>query len=514
MFEKVLIANRGEIALRVIRACRELGVKTVAICSEEDRDSYHVRAADEFRNLGGGGNAENYLNIGKILRVAEELGADGIHPGYGFLSERGDFADAAAKKGITFIGPAPPAMSAMGSKTEARTLAEKHDVPLTPGSPALTDPADAAEWAKRIGYPVMLKASYGGGGMGMVVVEKPEDLEKKFTAASTQAQAAFGNGEMFLEKFLTQPRHIEIQILVDGDGNGLYVGERECSIQRRYQKLIEEAPSPVVTDEIRQNMGEVSLRLADAVGYKNAGTCEYIFQDGEFYFNEMNTRLQVEHPVTEMVYGIDLVEWQLRIASGESLGIKQTELEPRGWAIEARVNAENPFADFMPTPGPVDRYHAPGGLGVRIDSHLYAGYTVPSSYDSMVAKVIAWADDRRKAINRLHRVLTEYDVGDLTTNIPFHLEVLRDPAFVSGEYSTGFVRDSGIMDRMKDIEATTRRKGQVRMAAALAGIEAHLGLERYIRLAAATKGREETHARVGSNWRRQGRRESLRRGWA
>lgn len=513
MFDKVLIANRGEIALRVIRACRELGVKTVAVCSEEDRDSYHVKAADEYRDLGGGGNAANYLNIEKILEVAVETGAEAIHPGYGFLSERTDFCRAAEKKGITFIGPRPESMEAMGSKTEARALAEKHDIPLTPGSPALSNVEEAEEWAKKIGYPVMLKASYGGGGMGMIVVEDPKDLAKRFEAASNQAKAAFGNGEMFMERFLTQPRHIEIQVLADNDGHGIYVGERECSIQRRYQKLIEEAPSPVVTDKIRKEMGEVSLRLCEAVGYQNAGTCEYIFQDGEFFFNEMNTRLQVEHPVTELVYGIDLVEWQLRIASGEALSLKQKQLSPRGWAIEARVNAENPFADFMPTPGPVDHYHAPGGLGVRIDSHLYAGYTVPSTYDSMVAKVISWGDDRHKAINRLHRVLSEYDVGALTTNIPFHLEVLRDPAFVSGEYSTGFVRDSGIMDRMKDIEAQTRKRGQVRLAAALAGIEAELGMERFIRLSAAARAREGTQQVATSNWRRHGRKESVRRGF-
>jgi acetyl-CoA carboxylase biotin carboxylase subunit len=512
MFEKVLIANRGEIALRVIRACRELGVKTVAVYSEEDADSLHVRMADESRALGGGPNSENYLNIRKILDAAEETGAEAIHPGYGFLSERPDFCKEAKKRNIVFIGPNPDSIDAMGSKTEARKLAEKSDVPLTPGSPALTDAKDAEEWARKIGYPVMLKAAYGGGGMGMIVVHEEKDLAKRFEAASAQAQAAFGNGEMFLEKFLMQPRHIEIQVLADADGNAVYLGERECSIQRRFQKLIEEAPSPALDDRMRKEMGEVSLRLSEAVGYVNAGTCEYIYENGQFFFNEMNTRLQVEHPVTEMIYGVDLVEWQLRIASGEALTLKQEDLVPRGWSIEARVNAENPFADFLPTPGPVDRYHAPSGPGVRMDSHLYSGYTVPSSYDSMVAKVVVWGEDRDKAIHRLSRALTEYDVGDLVTNIPFHLEVLKDPSFISGEYSTGFIRDSGIMDRMKSVESETLRRRQVRLAAALAGIEAHLGTERYIRLVAASKG--TTTESKASKWQKLGRGESVGRRWA
>ncbi|MBW3581638.1 MAG: acetyl-CoA carboxylase biotin carboxylase subunit [Euryarchaeota archaeon] len=512
MFDKVLIANRGEIAVRVIRACRELGVKTVAVYSDEDRDGLHARLAAESRALGGGGNARTYLNIDKIVGIALETGADAVHPGYGFLSERTEFCDAVEAKGITFIGPKPKSIAAMGSKTEARAIMEKAGVPLTPGSPPLTDTEAAKEWAREIGYPVMLKASYGGGGMGMIVVHDESELAKRFETASAQALAAFGNGEMFLEKFLTKPRHIEIQVARDADGEGVYVGERECSIQRRFQKLIEEAPSPVVDDKILKRMGEASLLAAEAVEYVNVGTCEYIFEDGDFFFNEMNTRLQVEHPVTEMVYGVDLVHWQLHIASGEALPRKQKDLVPNGWAIEARVNAEDPFTDFMPTPGPVATYLPPGGPGIRIDSHLYPGYTVPSAYDSMVAKVIAWGEDRQQAIGRLHRGLSEYDVGELTTNIPFHLLVLRDDAFVSGDYHTGFVRDSGIMDRLQSTRAAHEQAAERRLAAAIAGIEAYHGTDRYMRLVAAARSRKETEVVRGSKWKHVARRESLRRG--
>ncbi len=510
MFDKVLVANRGEIAVRVIRACHELGVSTVAVFSDEDASGLPVRLAGEARSLGGGGNQDTYLNIPKILEIAKQMGADAIHPGYGFLSERSDFAAAVKKAGLTFIGPPAKSIDAMGSKTQARSLMEKSGVPLTPGSPALEDADKAREWAQEIGYPVMLKAAYGGGGMGMIVVHDETELAKRFKQASDQAKAAFGNGEMFLERFLERPRHVEIQILADADGNQVYVGERECSVQRRFQKLIEEAPSPAVTAKTRKEMGETSLTAAQAVGYVNAGTCEYIFQDGEFFFNEMNTRLQVEHPVTEMIYGVDLVEWQLRIASGEALSIKQKDLKPRGWSIEARINAENPFEDFMPTPGPVDEYLAPSGPGIRVDSHLYSGYTVPSSYDSMVAKLISWGEDREQAMRRLARALGEYRLGGLVTNIPFHEEVLKSEQFRSGDYSTAFLRSSGIMDRMTDAKARVESESRLRLAAALAGLEANVGLERYIRLVAAARS-QRSGTPQSSRWRDVARREALRR---
>jgi acetyl-CoA carboxylase, biotin carboxylase subunit len=511
MFEKVLIANRGEIAVRVIRACRELGVRTVAVYSEADRDAMHVRLADESVLLGPAPSRESYLVKERILNAATNLGADGIHPGYGFLSENAEFVRMCEKAGVKFIGPDSRAMQAMGDKVSAKQNAIAAGVPVAPASKgAVQGPDEAREVTECIGLPVIVKAVHGGGGMGMRIVRSMAELEKAVADASAQAASAFGSEEVFIERFVEDPRHIEYQILGDEHGHVVHLGERDCSVQRRNQKLLEEAPSPALTPEVRATMGELCVKLAKQVGYSCAGTMEFLYKDGEFFFMEMNTRLQVEHPVTELVYGVDLVEWQLRVASGEELTLKQADLKPKGWAIEARVNAENPFADFLPTPGPVESYLPPGGPGVRVDSYLYAGYTVPSSYDSLVAKLIAFGEGREQAIRRLRRALGEYHMGDLVTNIPFHQEVLNDPAFVSGDFNTGFLRTSGILDRMQDVKKRHERAEQARLAAALAAIEAQVGTERFIRLAAAAKGQRRGTPQ-GTRWQETARREAVRR---
>jgi acetyl-CoA carboxylase biotin carboxylase subunit len=454
VFKKILIANRGEIALRIIRACRELGVRTVAVHSTADAAAAHVRFADEAVCIGPPPSRESYLHVPAILSAAEITRADAIHPGYGFLSENGDFAEVCENCKIKFIGPRAEMLRLMGNKVRAREAAKEAGLPLLPGSAGvLKGPKEAQGEADRIGYPVILKASAGGGGRGMKIVRERKAVAMAFTTASAEAVSAFSNGDMYIERYVEKPRHVEIQILADEHGRVLHLGERECSVQRRHQKLIEESPSPAVSDELRQRMGEVSVRAMERIGYNNLGTIEYLLDEGEFYFMEMNTRIQVEHPVSEAVTGIDLVREQILLASGEPLGRKQEDIQFRGVAIEARVNAEDPVT-FAPWPGRITGYSAPGGFGVRVDSAAYENYTVLPHYDSLLAKVIVQAQDRPLAIARLQRALGEYVIEGIRTNIPFLRAALSDDAFASGEYDTRFV------ERLLASEIGTRRLRQ------------------------------------------------------
>ncbi|MBS1851289.1 MAG: acetyl-CoA carboxylase biotin carboxylase subunit [Acidobacteria bacterium] len=441
MFRKILIANRGEIAVRIIRACREMGILPVAVYSDVDRASLHVRKAEEAYAIGAAAAAESYLNIPKILDVARRCGADAIHPGYGFLSENPAFAQACSEAGIKFIGPTADAMRKMGSKTKARQQMEKAGVPFVPGtSRGLDSLEDALQAAKRIGYPVMLKAAAGGGGKGMRLVHQPEDLKSALEAARGEAQRAFGDGEVYLEKAILNPRHIEVQVLADEHGHTVYLGERECSIQRRHQKVIEEAPSPLVDAAMRQRMGEVAVRVAQAADYTNAGTVEFLVDaEKNFYFLEMNTRLQVEHPVTELVTGLDLVHLQIRIAAGEPLPFRQEDIQIRGHAIECRIYAEDPDNNFFPSPGKITLLLTPSGPGIRRDSGMYEGWTVPLDYDPMLAKLIGYGSDRQQAIARLTRALREYFVGGIKTNISLFQRILLHPDFQAGKLETGFL---------------------------------------------------------------------------
>lgn len=441
MFQKVLIANRGEIAVRVIRACRELGIRTVAVYSEADRDALHVKLADEAYCIGPKASKESYLNIANIMSVATKVGADAIHPGYGFLAENADFAEICAACNITFIGPDPEAIVKMGDKSTAKDTMKTAGVPTVPGTEGLIeDIADAITTANEIGYPVMVKATAGGGGRGMRVAVNDEDLEKAVRQAQNEAKTAFGNPGVYLEKFVEGPRHVEIQVMADKHGNTVYLGERDCSIQRRHQKLIEEAPSPALSEELRKQMGEAAVAAAQAVSYHGAGTVEFLLdKHGKFYFMEMNTRIQVEHPVTELVTGFDLIKEQITVAAGLPLSFAQEDIRMNGWAIECRINAENPAKNFMPSPGRIHEYLAPGGFGVRVDSAAYAGYSIPPYYDSMIAKLIVWGKDREEAIERMKRALGEFIVEGITTTIPFHLKVLDHEVFVSGQFDTKFL---------------------------------------------------------------------------
>ncbi len=434
MFGKVLIANRGEVALRVQRACRELGIPTVAVHSTADADAMHVRLADESVCIGPPAARDSYLNVAAILTAAAVTGADAIHPGYGFLSENAGFAEMVEAHGLTFIGPSSAHIRMMGDKITAKAAMASLGVPLVPGSAgALADLAEAATVADGIGYPVLIKAAAGGGGRGMKVAHSAAELPEAWRVARTEARAAFGNDAVYLEKYLDRPRHIELQVLADGFGAVVHLGERDCSLQRRHQKLLEEAGSPALTAAQRDALGATVTAGLAKLGYRNAGTLEFLYQDGQFAFIEMNTRLQVEHPVTEMITGIDIVREQLRIAAGEPLGYTQADIQFRGHAIEVRVTAEDPET-FLPTPGSVDVFHAPGGLGVRVDSALYAGYVVPPYYDSLVAKLIVHADDRPGAIARLRRALEEFAVVGIKTTIPLHQRIAADPAFNAGDY--------------------------------------------------------------------------------
>jgi acetyl-CoA carboxylase biotin carboxylase subunit len=441
MFQKVLIANRGEIAVRVMRACREMGITTVAVYSEVDRTSLHVRYADEAYPIGPAVSTESYLRIDRILEAAERSGAEAIHPGYGFLAENPDFARACEEAGITFIGPPVKAMELMGSKTASRQALIAAGLPVVPGTDRnLETFEEVARVAGELGYPVMLKASAGGGGKGLRLVQAPEELESAYRTARAEAQNAFGDPSVYIEKYLERPRHIEIQILGDRHGNLIHLGERECSLQRRHQKVMEECPSPLVDADLRRRMGETAVRVGRLAGYSNAGTVEFLVDRGRnFYFLEMNTRLQVEHPVTEMVVGIDLVKEQLRIAAGEPLRVRQEDAEMRGAAIECRIYAEDPANNFFPCPGLIRRLQAPRGPGIRSDSGVYEGWTVPIEYDPLLAKLVVWGSDRAEAIARLRRALAEYEVFGIQTTVPFFRRVIEHPDFAAGRLDTGFI---------------------------------------------------------------------------
>ncbi len=441
MFKKILVANRGEIALRIMRACREMGISCVAVHSSADAESLHVKYAEESVCVGKKQSSESYLNIPNIIAAAEITGADAIHPGYGFLAENAAFAEICDEDRFTWIGPPGEVISRMGDKAVARETARAAGVPTVPGSPGLIETVEEAEaFAEEIGYPVIIKATAGGGGKGLRVAHDVADLRAGYITARSEAGASFGNDGVYVEKFLENPRHVEIQILGDKHGHVVYLGERDCSVQRRLQKLIEEAPSPAVSPELRRRMGEAAVKLSLAVGYDSAGTVEFLLdEDGSYYFMEMNTRIQVEHPVTEMVTGIDLLKYQIAVAAGEPLDFEQDDVKLRGHALECRINAENPARDFMPCPGRVFFFHAPGGPGVRVDSHVYSEYSIPPYYDSLLAKIITHGRDRDEALVRMQRALEECVIEGVPTSIPFHLEVLQNETFRSGKATTKFL---------------------------------------------------------------------------
>jgi len=433
MFEKILIANRGEIALRIHRACREMGIRTVAVHSEADANAMHVRLADEAVCIGPAKSSESYLNKPALISAAIITGADAIHPGYGFLSENADFAEMVEKHGITFIGPSVEQMRLMGDKITARKAAKEAGLPITEGSPALETVEDAKHWADKIGYPVIIKAKDGGGGKGMKIAFGKDDIEEAYTMAKAEAKAAFPSDVVYMEKYLQHPRHIEMQVLADKYGNVVHLGERDCSIQRNNQKVIEESPSPALNESQRREIGEIVRKAIAKIGYCNAGTLEFLYENGKFYFMEMNTRLQVEHPVTEAITGIDIVKEQIRIASGAQLGYTQDDIKFNGHAIECRINAEDP-ATFAPCPGKIEEWHAPGGLGVRVDSEIYSGYSIPPFYDSMIAKLIVHAGTRNAALMRLRRALEEFVIMGVKTTIPLHQDIIAQPEYLDGQY--------------------------------------------------------------------------------
>ncbi len=459
----MLVANRGEIAVRVMRTCRERGIKTVAVYSEADAGALHVRMADEAYPVGPAPSNQSYLVAERVLDAAKRAGADAIHPGYGFLSENADFAEACAEAGIVFIGPPPDAIRAMGDKTAARAIMEQAGVPMAPGTlDAITDTAEAMRAAEEIGYPVLIKAAAGGGGKGMRVVESADEIERAVQAAQGEAQSAFGDSRVFIEKYLVGPRHIEFQVLADQHGNVVHLFERECSIQRRHQKVIEEAPSSVLTPEMREVMGEAAVQAAQACGYVGAGTVEFLVDHAmNFYFLEMNTRLQVEHPVTEWITGLDLVAEQIRIAEGEPLGYGQADLAIHGWAVESRVYAEDVAAGFLPAPGPLFRHTVPSGFGVRVDAGVEQGDEIPIHYDPMISKLTAWGRTRDEAIDRMDRALSEYDIAGVETTIPFCRFVMQHEAFRSGRFDTGFVKNHFVPEALTPEDPTLERAAAV-----------------------------------------------------
>ena len=508
MLSKVLIANRGEIALRVIRACQELGIKTVAVYSEADARAPHVREADEAVLIGPAPSSESYLRGDKIIDAAKLTGADAIHPGYGFLSEREWFARAVRDAGLVWIGPPAEAIAAMGSKTAARTLAVANGVPVVPGTTEpLADAKEAAKVAKKFGYPILLKAAAGGGGKGMRVVSSPKELAKALEAARREAKSAFGDDAVYLEKFVERPRHVEIQILADSHGTVLSLGERECSVQRRHQKMIEEAPSVAVSPELRKKMGETAVRAARAAGYVNAGTCEFLLDDsGGFYFLEMNTRLQVEHPVTELVVGIDLVQWQIRIASGEKLPFRQEDISPRGWAMECRITSEDASDNFLPSTGRIDYLHLPSGPGVRWDGGIESGTEVGRYYDPMLAKLIVWGADRRQAVTRMRRALVDLIVLGVETSRDFHIRVMDDDEFRRGEIDIQWLerRLASILERRAADETV-----QVAAIAAALLAERDRGA-RTVSVPSAAAAASPTAELAADAWKQVARREALR----
>jgi len=506
VFDKVLVANRGEIALRVIRACRELGVASVAVYSEADARAPHVREADEAVLLGPAPSSESYLKGDRIIEAAQRVGAQAIHPGYGFLSEREWFARAVRDAGLTFIGPSAEAIAAMGSKTAARELAIAAGTPVVPGTTsALRDADEAAEVAERFGYPVLLKAAAGGGGKGMRVVQRREELAGALASAQREARNAFGDDAVYVEKYIVGPRHVEIQVLGDQHGTMLHLGERECSIQRRHQKMIEEAPSVAVTPELRARMGQAAVAAARAAGYSNAGTCEFLLDaNGQFYFLEMNTRIQVEHPVTELVMGVDLVQWQLRIAAGERLPFTQESLVPRGWAIECRITSEDPANGFLPSTGRVQYLHVPTGPGVRWDGGIETGSEVTLYYDPMLAKLIVWAPDRAQAIARMHRALLELTIDGIDTSRDFHLRVMENE-----DFRTGAIEIQWLERHLAELTAAPAPHESV-VRAAIAAVLLSEWDRGTRRPSAATGADAASVAPAGSHWLEVARRESLR----
>jgi len=443
MIQKILIANRGEIALRIIRACRELGIKTLAVYSEADVQSLHVQLADEAICIGGPKSEDSYMRADRIISAAEIADVDAIHPGYGFLSENSKFAEQCESCNIKFIGPKSHSIKIMGDKSVARDTVRKANVPTVPGSDGPIDSeAEAVKVARKIGYPIIIKAVAGGGGRGMRIAHNDVSFAKEYHVARAEAEKTFGNGAVYIEKYVQNPRHIEFQILADSHGKVLHLGERDCSVQRRHQKLIEESPSPFLTSDLRKRMGKAAVRAAEAAEYENAGTIEFIVDaKGTFYFIEMNTRIQVEHPVTEEVTGIDLIKEQIRIAAGEKLNLDQKDVEFRGHAIECRINAEDPARNFTPSPGTIGLYYAPGGHGVRVDSHVYSGYTIPSYYVSLIGKLIAYGDNRKTALERMYRALSEYLIRGIKTTIPLHKAILSDPIFIAGKATTAYLEE-------------------------------------------------------------------------
>jgi acetyl-CoA carboxylase biotin carboxylase subunit len=502
MFNKVLIANRGEIAVRILRACRELGLQTVAVFSEADRDALHVRYADEAYLLGPAPARDSYLRIDKIIDIARQSGAGAIHPGYGFLAENEAFAQAVQEAGLVFIGPRPSAIAAMGDKMVARATVAAAGVPVVPGTEGEGNLSDQEiiAIAPKIGFPLLIKATAGGGGKGMREVQRPEDLPGLLQAARREAEASFGNGDVYLEKLLLQARHIEIQILADSHGNVIHLGERECSLQRRHQKLLEECPSPFMDQELRQEMGRLACEAAKAVEYLNAGTIEFLVdKDRNYYFLEMNTRLQVEHPVTEMVTGVDIVKEQIRIARGRKLRYQQEDIQLSGWAIECRINAEDPYNNFLPSTGLISEHLIPTGPGVRVDTGVHAGLEISPYYDSLISKLICWGETRGEAILRMRRALEEYRILGVSTNIPFHQKIMDSHRFMAGQYDTRFVEERFSMDEMGE-----GKEDLAEIAAIMATLVAHRGRQRAAQIMRPA-------ARDISNWKWIGRWERMNR---
>lgn len=504
MFKKILVANRGEIAVRVLRACGERGIKTVSVFSDADRSALHVRYADEAYHIGAAPSRESYLRIDKIIDVARKANVDAIHPGYGFLAENAEFASACVDAGITFIGPSADAIEKMGDKQTARETVAKRNVPLVPGTPRGLHDDDLMAAAKEMGFPLMIKASAGGGGKGMRAVFKEDEFEPSLSAARREAAASFGNDEVYLEKLITNARHIEIQILADSHGNTIHLGERECSIQRRHQKLIEEAPSVAVSESLREEMGQVAIAAAEAVNYENAGTIEFLFDanEGKYYFLEMNTRLQVEHPVTEMVTGVDIVKEQLTIADGRRLRFSQADVMAKGWSIECRITTEDPRANFMPTTGKVNYLKEPNGPGVRVESSLYRGFESSLYYDPMVAKLIVLGDNRAEAILRMRRALNEYRIGGIKTSIPFHQEMMDSTEFIWGTFDTGF------LERRKSTSRSSDSTQYEQIAAVAAAIIANEEGRQAVHI-----GNQENNQSSGSLWKRAGRMRTVGGRW-